>query len=124
MFALQTFKSARQATKAQGNLMIRLLLDRRNTFWTTTMWATETSMKNFILEGAHRQAMGKLQDWCDEAAVVHWNQESAEGPTWQEAWGRLQREGRNSKVNHPSPTHTAHQIPEPRVRLTGELRLK
>jgi hypothetical protein len=81
-------------------------------------------MKNFMLGGAHRQAMGKLPDGCDEAAVVHGTQENAEQPTWQEAWARLQREGRRSNVNHPSSAHTAHQFPEPHVRLTGEFRLK
>jgi hypothetical protein len=124
MFALQTFKSGRQAAKAEGNLATRLLRDRRSTFWTATMWTTEAAMKDFMLGGAHRQAMGKLPDWCDEAAVVHWTQENAEQPTWQEAWARLQREGRRSKVNHPSSTHTAHQFPEPHVRRTGEFRLK
>ena len=68
--------------------------------------------------------MNKLAHWCDEAALVHWTQESTELPTWQEACGRLQREGRPSKVNHPSATHIAHQFREPRVRRVDELRLK
>jgi hypothetical protein len=81
-------------------------------------------MKSFMLSGVHRQAMRKLPDWCDEAAVVHWTQEGNELPTWAEAAARLQREGRRSKVNHPSPAHTAHEFPPPRVRRTSELRLK
>ena len=81
-------------------------------------------MKNFMLAGVHRRAMPKLLNWCDEAALVHWTQESTELPSWQEACSRLQKEGRPSKVYHPSPVHEAHKFPEPRVRATSEFRLK
>ena len=124
MFALFALKSAREAARADGNLATRLLRDRRNTFWTGTVWTSDATMKRFMLSGAHRKAMNKLPHWCDEAALVHWSQESTEPPTWQEACARLQREGRPSKVNHPSPTHIAHQFPDPRVRPVDELRLK
>jgi len=124
VFALYAFKSAREAARAEGNLTTRLLRDRRNTFWTGTVWTTDEAMKHFMLSGAHRRAMGKLPDWCDEAAVVHWTQESAELPSWQDACARLQSEGRRSKVNRPSSTHVAHQFPEPRVRRTAELRFR
>jgi hypothetical protein len=124
MFFLQAMRSARQAATAQGNLAARLLRDHRNTFWTATAWTAEAAMKDFMISGIHRQAMRKLPDWCDEAAVVHWNQESGELPSWGEASVRLQREGRRSKVNHPSPAHTAYQFPAPRVRRTSELRFR
>lgn len=124
MFAVYALRSAREASKADGNLAARLLRDRRNVFWTATAWTTEAAMKCFMLSGAHRRAMNKLPHWCDEAALVHWTQESAEPPTWQEDCVRLQREGRPSRVNRPSPTHLAHQFPEPRVRIVDELRLK
>ena len=81
-------------------------------------------MKNFMLAGSHKKVMGRLQHWCDEAAVVHWTQDSSEMPAWKEACARLQREGRRSKVNHPSPVHTAHRFPEPRVSSTAEVRFK
>lgn len=81
-------------------------------------------MKKFMLAGIHRRAMNRLPNWCDEAAVVHWIQEGNDLPTWSDAWMRLQQEGRRSKVNHPSPTHTAHKFPEPQVTITSEFRLK
>jgi hypothetical protein len=71
-------------------------------------------MREFMLTGAHRQAMGKLAYWCDEAAVVHWNQQDARLPAWHEAWLRLQREGRKSKVLYPAPAHLAQQFAPPR----------
>jgi hypothetical protein len=61
----------------------------------------------------HGPAMRKLMEWCDEASVVHWTQESPELPAWTEAHRRMQLEGRASKVNHPSPAHTAYQIESP-----------
>ena len=118
-FALYAFRSTRQARKASGNLDTRLLADRRNTFWTATAWSSDTAMRQFLLAGSHRQAMGKLAEWCDEASVVHWNQDDAKLPTWHEAWTRMLHEGRKSKVQHPSPAHDARQIPEPLVRSSG-----
>ena len=79
-------------------------------------------MKSYMLSGAHRQAMRKLLDWCDEAAVAHWTQDSAEEPTWQEAHTRLLKIGRLSKVNHPSKAQGEFQIPAPRVAPGGEAR--
>jgi hypothetical protein len=53
---------------------------------------------------------------CDEAAVVHWTQDSPELPTWPEACQRLKKEGRRSKVNHPSAAHSAYEFPAPLAR--------
>jgi hypothetical protein len=61
-------------------------------------------------------------NWCDEASVVHWTQESNELPSWVEAHARMQRDGRRSKVNHPTPAHTAYEIPMPST--TADLKLR
>jgi len=58
--------------------------------------------------------MRKLLEWCDEAALVHWEQESDQEPAWEEAHRKLQAQGRRSKVNHPSPAHETFQIRPPR----------
>lgn len=123
MFAWYVFRSARQASRAEGNLATRLLRERRDTFWTATSWASEGTMKTFMISDSHGKAMRKLAKWCDEAAVAHWNQESSELPTWLEACARLRKEGRRSKVNHPSGGHVAYEFPEPQVG-SGELRFK
>jgi hypothetical protein len=123
MFAWYAFGSAREATKAEGNVATRVLNDRNRTFWTATVWNADAAMKKFMLAGVHHQAMRKLPYWCDEAAVVHWTQENNEPPAWSEAHRRLEHEGRRSKVHHPSATHTAHKFPEPRVGR-GNVRLK
>jgi len=114
-FVFFALRSARQAKGAEGNLAVSLLRDAKHAFWTRTVWTSEQTMKTFMLSAPHRQAMPRLLDWCDEAALVHWEQETGLEPDWQEAYRRLQHEGRRSKVRHPSPAHESYQIPEPKV---------
>jgi quinol monooxygenase YgiN len=104
-------KAARQARLAPGNLLAAVRRDRHAGYWTLTVWADEAAMRAFMLAGAHRAAMPRLLDWCNEAAVVHWHQDSRETPTWDEAHRRLQSEGRTSKLKHPSEAHLKFQLP-------------
>src|SRR5438477_4676847 len=103
LFFLRVFQTARQAAAAEGSLQVALLRDRKMTFWTGTSWSSEASIKTFMHAGVHGQVMRKLLDWCDEAALVHWTQETADLPSWEQAHARIQQEGRRSNVNHPSP---------------------
>jgi hypothetical protein len=112
-FIFFALRSSRQAKRAEGNLSVSLLRDANRAFWTRTVWTTESAMKSFMLAGAHGQAMRQLLEWCDEAALVHWTQESDMEPDWQEAYRRLQKDGRRSKVNHPSPDQEKYVIPAP-----------
>jgi hypothetical protein len=124
MFVFRSLRVSRQATAADGNLAVRVLRDRRNVFWTSTSWSSEASMKAFMHSGAHGLVMRKLLEWCDEAAVVHWTQDSAELPSWTEAHHRIQHEGRRSKVNHPSAAQMAYEIAVPRTGGRADARLK
>ena len=123
-FFVQTLRIAVQAARADGSLAVTLLRDRRNTFWTGTSWSSDDSMKAFMHAKPHGPTMRRLLHWCDEAALVHWTQVSVELPSWEEAHQRIQREGRPSKVNHPSPAHTAHAFPAPTGGRTRELHFK
>ena len=114
-FFLYTITSALQAKRAPGNLGMGALRDANNTFWTRTAWQDEAAMRAFMMAPPHRRAMVKLLVWCDEASVVHWNQENSALPDWHEAHQRLVAEGRRSKVNHPSSAHEAYQIPPPKA---------
>ncbi len=124
LFFLRSIQAARQAAASDGNLAVALLRDRRKTFWTATSWSSEASIKAFLHSGVHRPLMEKLLDWCDEAALVRWTQESADLPSWVEAHMRIQQQGRRSKVNHPSAAHSAYEIGKPTISRTRELRLK
>lgn len=123
-FLVQAIRSARQAASTEGNLAVKLLWERRNTFWTGTSWSSGSSMKAFTHGKPHAPAMQKLPHWCDEAAVVHWTQAETDLPSWEEAHQRIQKEGRPSRVDHPSAAHSAHAFPAPPARKTRELRFK
>ncbi len=114
-FVWRAIQSVRQTERASGFLGGKLLREARNAFWTVTAWEEEAVMNAFRTSGSHLSAMPKLLEWCDEAAVVHWTQETAELPAWLEAHRRMVEEGRMSKVNHPSSHQSAKHIPAPRL---------
>jgi len=123
-FFFQAVRTSRQAAAAEGNLAVKMLRESGNIFWTSTSWSSANAIKAYMLAAPHGPVMRKLMDWCDEAAVVRWEQESVELPPWEEAHRRLQQDGRLSKVRHPSAAHTAHQFPPPAASRTGERRIK
>jgi hypothetical protein len=114
-FLLGSLRSAREAKNASGNLAVSVLSDAKLAFWTRSLWTDERSMRAFMFTPAHRSVMPKLLQWCDEAAVIHWLQETPEPPSWHEAHRRLQQEGRTSKVDHPSAAQVSFQIPPPKT---------
>jgi heme-degrading monooxygenase HmoA len=114
-FAWYALRSNMQAKRAEGLVGIDLLTDRDWTFWTMTAWESRAAMLAFMTSGAHKKAMPKLLEWCDEASVAHWEQEDAE-LGWEEANRRMRAMGRASKVRHPSAAHTGLAYREPRVR--------
>src|SRR5262249_18840325 len=121
-FLLGSLRSPWQAGDAPGNLAVTLLNDSHLTFWTRTLWRDEAAMRAFMLAGTHRGVMSRLLQWCDEAAVAHWLQDSPEPPSWQDAQRRLKSEGRTSRVAHLSVAQLTFQIPPPNT--TRQLRLK
>src|SRR5262249_36121237 len=80
-FLLGSLRSAREAKHAPGNLAVSILSDSHLAFWTRTLWTDERSMRAFMFLPAHRAVMPKLLQWCDEAAVTHWLQETLEPPS-------------------------------------------
>ena len=115
-FLWQTFLSQRQVVRAPGFSGGKLLIDRRRTFWTLTLWQDERAMKAFRGSAAHGKVMPRLAEWCDEAAYAHWALEGDSVPDWQQAYKHLVAEGRLSRVAHPSHEHSARQFPEPRLK--------
>lgn len=114
-FALLTRPTMAQAKRADGFLGGGLMPDRRWTFWTMTLWRDQAAMRAYIANGAHLSAMPKLLHWCDEASIVHWEQDDAIAPTWKVATDRMRAEGRASKVRHPSPNHADLSFAAPRI---------
>jgi hypothetical protein len=73
-------------------------------------------MKAFRGSQAHAKVMPRLAEWCDEAAYAHWTQNGNTVPSWTEGWERLKREGKLSRVAHPSQEHEARKFAEPRLK--------
>ena len=123
-FLVRSLRIGGQAKRARGNLAVKVLNDRRKTFWTCTSWESEAAMRAFMLAPPHGPAMRRLLEWCDEAALVHWPQEGPDLPSWAEAHERMQKDGRPSKVNHPSEDQKRFIIAAPRNDGHGEVRMK
>lgn len=113
-FMVHAMRSGNQVQKAKGFLKGKTLLDKNLTFWTMTLWKDEADMKAYRIADAHKKAMPKLLDWCDEASVVNWQQPGMGYPEWQHSYDRMKKEGRVSKVRKPSPNHANMDIPPPR----------
>jgi hypothetical protein len=124
LFFIQVLRTGLQARKASGSLAVTVLREANRTFWTYTLWTDEPAMRAYMSAGAHRQVMRNLAQWCDEASVAQWIQESGDQTSWQDVHLRMQKLGRTSRVDHPTQAHLAFQIPPPRVRRTGLLRFK
>lgn len=124
LFALDAVKTVQQVRVAAGFQDGALLPDHDRTFWTMTAWDNGAAMRSYMLAGAHKASMPKLMHWCDEASVVHWEQDEPALPRWEEADRRMRTEGRISKVKHPSATHAGLRYLVPRVTRSAPIRPK
>jgi hypothetical protein len=113
-FMIHALRSSNQMVKQSKFIKGKTLLDKHLTFWTMSLWNDEADMRAYRNADAHKNAMPKLQHWCDEASVAHWLQEGAEFPDWQTAYEHMKSGGRVSKVKYPSPHHATLEIPPPR----------
>lgn len=109
-FLWYALQSNHQAKHAPGNLASTVRAQGNNVFWTITAWDSEASMRSFMRSGSHGKAMPKLQNWCDEASVVHWQQENATLPTWTEAETAMIAGGRFTPLKYPSIDHQNHRF--------------
>jgi Domain of unknown function (DUF3291) len=100
-------RSAHQARKSSGNLGVALRKTTGLTFWTLSVWQSDGDTAAYRRAPPHRDAMPKLQHWCDEASVAHWEQEGADMPAWDAATTRLGAAGKSLHVLHPSENHRA-----------------
>jgi len=113
-FIIHAQRSGKQLASQSKFLRGKTLLDKHLTFWTMTIWNNIADMREYTNTDAHKKAMPKLQDWCDEASIVHWEQVGDDFPDWQDAYQKMLAEGRASKVKYPSANHAAIQVPPPR----------
>ena len=121
-FAMDFLRTRRQVGSASGFKGGAVLADRRWTFWTSTAWDNQESMRRYMMSGSHRTTMPRLLDWCDEASVVHWSQPDEGLPSWIDADKRMREGGRPSKVRNPSAEHADLSYRSPRTLFAGPIR--
>lgn len=107
LFMLHAMRTMMQAQRAEGVQGVETRFEKNNVVWTKTVWSDEAAMKQYRGSGAHQVAMRLLAEVCSEAAYARWGQEAPDLPTWDEAHQRILREGKLSKVKHPSPLQAA-----------------
>jgi hypothetical protein len=120
-------QSQKQVERAEGFLLGGLLADRERTFWTMTLWESRAAMLGYMTSGAHKKAMPKLMDWCDEASVAGWEQDEAVMPRWEEADRRMRAQGRVATVHRPSAAQVrsaATGMEYSEIRTTGAVGIR
>ena len=114
-FAWYAVRSSMQARRSPGFRGMRLLADRRLTFWTATAWDDLASMKAYRSAGAHRAVMPRLASWCDEASVTRWVGPVESMGDWAAAYARMVAEGEPSHVRQPSADQLRRAWAPPRT---------
>lgn len=109
-FLIDSMQSLQQAKQAPGNFRATTRAQWKLVFWTMTVWEDEAAMRSYMRSGAHGKSMPKLQTWCDEGAIVHWEQDSIEFPSWETAEAKMLVNGRFTPLKYPSLSHQQKQI--------------
>jgi heme-degrading monooxygenase HmoA len=102
-----------QAKNSDGNLGVDVLADVNNVYWTRTTWRERSSTQAFVGSEPHLRTMSSIDDWCDEATFVDWEQTSPDLPDWQTCFHRLVADGQRASLTHPSEAHATSAFPPP-----------
>jgi heme-degrading monooxygenase HmoA len=102
-----------QAQNSEGNLGADVLAEANNTYWTRTAWEGRDPMNAFVGSAPHLQTMNRIDDWCDEATFVDWEQADADMPDWQDGYRRLVASGQGATLTHATDAHHSRQFPAP-----------
>ena len=104
-----------QAQGTEGNLAADVFAEANNTYWTRTAWQERSSMDGFVGSEPHLTTMGRIDDWCDEATFVDWEQASAGTLDWQDGYRRLVADGQGAQLTHGTDAHQTRDFPAPVV---------
>jgi hypothetical protein len=104
-----------QAQGTAGNLGADVLAEANNTYWTRTAWQGRAAMGSFVGTEPHLGTMNRIDDWCDEATYVDWEQPGADMPDWQEAYRRLVADGHASSLTQGTQANQTLAFPAPVV---------
>lgn len=70
-------------------------------------------MSAFVGSEPHLSTMARIDDWCDEATFVDWEQGSDVLPDWQSGCSHLIADGQVSPLTHPSEANETRAFPPP-----------
>lgn len=104
-----------QAQRSDGNLGAEVLAEANNTYWTRTAWGGRAEMEGFVGSQPHLGTMDRLDDWCDEATFVDWEQATAGAVDWQDGYRRLVADGQVATLTNGTAAHQARDFPAPVV---------
>ena len=104
-----------QAQGSAGNLSADVLADANNTYWTRTAWQGRAEMDSFVGAEPHLSTMGRIDDWCDEATFVDWEEASAGPLDWQDGYRRIVADGQAATLTHGTGAHNTRDFPAPVV---------
>jgi hypothetical protein len=102
-----------QAKGSAGCLGSDAIAEANDVWWTVTIWRDRDAMAAFVAAEPHQGTMAHLDQWCDEASFVDWEQDTAELPTWQNSYDRLIAGGQVAPLTNPSPDNEARSFPPP-----------
>jgi hypothetical protein len=102
-----------QARNSEGNLGADVLAEANNTYWTRTAWQERNLMDAFVGGQPHLRTMSRLDEWCDEATFVNWEQAGPELPDWPEGYERIVAAGQVASLANPSDAHHTRDFPAP-----------
>ena len=104
-----------QAQATGGNLSADVLAEANNTYWTRTAWQGRAEMDSFVGSEPHLSTMGRIDDWCDEATFVDWEQPDAGVLDWQDGYRRLAAAGQAASLTHGTAAQHSRDFPAPVV---------
>ena len=104
-----------QAQATAGNLNADVLAEANSTYWTRTAWQERAAMDSFVGSEPHLTTMNRIDDWCDEATFVDWEQASSDAPDWQDGHRRLVADGQAATLTHGTSAHRTRDFPAPVV---------
>ena len=104
-----------QARNSHGNLHADVLAEANNTYWTRTAWQERDLVDAFVGSEPHLNTMDRIEDWCDEATFIDWEQASTDLPDWQDGYQRLVANGQAASLTHATKAHHTRDFPAPVV---------
>ncbi len=111
-FMWHNLLSCWQIVHIKGFVGGKLVQDRNRVFWTVSLWENQLAMQHYRNSGAHRQVMPMIQKWCDEAAILHWEQADDSLPNIEEMYQRIKTEGKFTRLLNPSLAHLERKTAE------------